>query len=106
VTLDRSTRGHATLFRPASITLRAEAHSTEIVFAVCDTGPGISEEDVAHLFDRYWRGRTASYKGIRLRLAIAKGIIDAHGGRCWVSRQVGVGTTISFALPHVPSADG
>jgi signal transduction histidine kinase len=42
-----------------SITLRAEAHATEIVFAVCDTGPGISQDDVAHLFDRYWRGRTA-----------------------------------------------
>jgi signal transduction histidine kinase len=89
-----------------SITLRAEAHSNEIVFAVCDTGPGISPDDVAHLFDRYWRGRTASYKGIGLGLAISRGIIDAHGGRCWVSSQVGVGTTFSFALPHTPSEDG
>jgi signal transduction histidine kinase len=89
-----------------SITLRAEAHSTEIVFAVCDTGPGISQDDVAHIFDRYWRGRTASYKGTGLGLAISKGIIDAHGGRCWVASQVGVGTTFSFALPHMPSADG
>lgn len=83
-----------------TVTVRAEAHPAEIVFAVSDTGPGISKEDLPHMFDRYCRGQTAKYKGTGLGLAISKGIIDAHGGRSWISSEVGVGTTFYFALPR------
>jgi signal transduction histidine kinase len=51
------------------------------------------------MFERYWRGRNATYKGTGLGLPIANGIVKAHGGRMWVESTVGVGTTFSFALP-------
>jgi signal transduction histidine kinase len=81
------------------ITLRASIKDEDVMFAVQDTGPGIGEADLPHVFDRYWRG-TAIYRGTGLGLPIVKGIIDAHGGQCSVSSQVGVGTTVFFSLPR------
>ena len=83
-----------------SITLSAEARGEDVVFAVHDNGPGVPQEDLPHLFDRYWRGRNAKYKGTGLGLPIAKGIIDAHGGYCQVTSEVGRGTTFTFVLPR------
>jgi signal transduction histidine kinase len=68
-----------------------------VIFAVQDTGPGIAEADLPHVFDRYWRG---IYRGTGLGLPIVKGIIDAHGGQCSVSSQPGAGSTVSFSLPR------
>lgn len=81
------------------ITLRAEAGAHEVVFAVSDSGPGISAEDVTHLFERYWRGERADYKGTGLGLAIASGIVSAHGGRIWAESELGRGSTFRFTIP-------
>ena len=67
--------------------------------AVTDTGPGLSADSVAHLFERYWRGAESTYKGTGLGLSIAHGIIAAHGGRIWAESELGVGTTLSFTIP-------
>jgi signal transduction histidine kinase len=83
-----------------TIKLRAEAHGAAVVFTVQDSGPGIREDDLPHVFDRYWRGQKAGYKGTGLGLPIVKGIIDAHGGRCHVSSKTGIGTTFSVSLPR------
>jgi signal transduction histidine kinase len=82
-----------------SIIVRGEANEANIIVSVSDTGPGIPPEDLPHMFERYWRGRNATYKGTGLGLPIANGIVKAHGGRMWVESAVGVGTTFSFALP-------
>jgi len=87
------------------ITLRAEAREHELVFAVSDDGPGIGEEDLKHLFDRYWRSGEAEYQGTGLGLAIAKGIVDAHGGRLWPESTLGHGATFLFTVPGA-DADG
>ena len=81
------------------ITLRVEARGHELLFAVSDDGPGISEEDVKHLFERYWRSGEAEYKGTGLGLAIARGIVSAHGGRIWVESELGHGATFLFTVP-------
>ncbi len=81
------------------ISLRVEARGQELLFAVSDDGPGISEEDVTHLFERYWRSGEAEYQGTGLGLAIAKGIVSAHGGLIWAESVLGRGATLLFTVP-------
>jgi signal transduction histidine kinase len=87
------------------ITLRVEARGHDILFAVSDDGPGISQEDAEHLFERYWRSVDAPYKGSGLGLAIAKGIVNAHGGRIWVESELGRGATFLFTIPAAHAGD-
>jgi len=82
------------------VTLRAEAQGGEVIFAISDSGPGISADDLPHIFERHWRSKAAPYKGTGLGLAIAKGIVDAHAGRIWAESQVGVGSTFRIAIPR------
>jgi signal transduction histidine kinase len=83
----------------ASIVVGVEAQRPDVVVSVSDTGPGIPQEDLPHMFDRYWRGRHTTYKGTGLGLPIAHGIVKAHGGRMWIESTVGEGSTVSFSLP-------
>jgi PAS domain S-box-containing protein len=86
--------------RGGRITVRVEAQEREVVFRVSDTGAGIPAAELSFVFDRFWRSQTSSGKrGAGLGLSIAKGIIEAHGGRIWVESIVGRGTTFSFSLP-------
>ena len=88
------------------ITLRAETRGDEVLFVVSDNGPGISEADVPHLFERYWRSGEAHYKGSGLGLAIASGIVGAHGGKIWVESALGRGANFLFTVPVVGTATG
>ena len=87
------------------IALRVEARGHDLLFAVSDDGPGISEENVKFLFERYWRGVDATYKGTGLGLAIARGIVEAHGGQIWVESELGHGATFLFTIPAANAAD-
>jgi signal transduction histidine kinase len=91
--------GNAIKVGAPSVIVRVEARTDEVLFTVSDTGPGIRQEDLPHMFDRYWRGATANYKGTGLGLPIAKAIVSAHGGRIWIESEVGVGSRFFFALP-------
>lgn len=82
-----------------SIRVSVEEQHDHALFSVRDTGPGIPSEEQPNLFHRYWRGRNVGYRGTGRGLAIAKGIVDAHGGRIWVESTVDVGTTFWFTLP-------
>src|SRR5207302_3268923 len=64
--------------RGTAIELSLETQDREAVFAVRDRGPGITPTELPHVFDRYWSGR-AKKGGAGLGLAIAKGIVAAHG---------------------------
>ena len=93
--------GNALKFTKAggSVTLAVRAEGREAVFSVADTGPGLTPDQTAHLFDKFWQARPGDRRGIGLGLTIAKGIVDAHGGRIWVDTEPGVGSTFFIALP-------
>jgi PAS domain S-box-containing protein len=85
--------------RDGVVLVRAVPREQEVVFAISDSGPGIKEEDLAHLFERYWRGTDVEYKGTGLGLAIARGIVEGHGGRIWAESTPGEGATFFFTVP-------
>jgi signal transduction histidine kinase/DNA-binding response OmpR family regulator len=97
--------GNALKFTPApgTVTLSAAAGPGEIVFSVSDTGPGLPEEHLAHVFDRFWQARQTARLGTGLGLAIAKGIVEAHGGTITVESTPGQGATFRFRLPLAPA---
>jgi signal transduction histidine kinase len=84
--------------RGTAIDISVARRDREAVIAVKDGGPGISATELPHVFDRYWRGRTKK-SGAGLGLAIAKGIVAAHGGEIAVDSKTGHGTEFSFTLP-------
>ena len=78
------------------------AQGREHVVATVDDGPGVSPEDLAHLFDRFWRvdaARQRATGGSGLGLSIARHIVEAHGGHIWAEPTPGGGLTVRFSLP-------
>ena len=94
--------GNAIKFTPrlGEIRVAAVPTSDEVQLSVSDTGPGIPEAQLARVFDRYWRG-DGTGPGAGLGLFIAKGIVEAHGGRIWVESTPGAGSAFHFTLPFV-----
>jgi len=67
-----------------------------------DTGVGIADEYIPHIFDSFWKGSNDPkklYKGTGIGLSIAKKLVEHMGGRIWVKSKIGVGTTFYFTLP-------
>jgi signal transduction histidine kinase len=97
--------GNALKFTPPGrhVTLSVERQGAMARFGVLDTGPGIAAENLPRVFERFWR-ETAAKKGTGLGLFIAKGIVDAHGGRIWVESELGYGTRFFFTLPIAHAA--
>ena len=95
--------GNALKFAPrgGSVVLECERKGAEAVFAVIDSGPGIAPEDLDRLFEKFWQRRRDDTRGVGLGLAIARGIVEAHGGRIWAESTVGSGATFFFTLPVV-----
>ncbi|HEX2208572.1 MAG TPA: hybrid sensor histidine kinase/response regulator [Longimicrobium sp.] len=93
--------GNAVKFTPArgGVRVTAERDGDEIRVAVADTGPGIPAEHLENVFDRFWQARSTRRAGAGLGLAIARGVVEAHGGRIRARSEVGKGTTFEFTLP-------
>ncbi|MFT3890267.1 MAG: HAMP domain-containing sensor histidine kinase [Anaerolineales bacterium] len=76
--------------------------STGVEVTVSDTGEGIRAEDIPHIFERFYRGeksRNRGTGGAGLGLAIARGIVRAHGGDIKAESQIGKGTQFTFTIP-------
>lgn len=93
--------GNAIKFTPegGAVTIQGLRTEDMVRIAVIDTGPGIPEEDLPHLFDRFWQARATAGLGTGLGLFIVKAIVEAHAGKIWVESKLGEGTTFFFTLP-------
>ncbi len=95
--------GNAIKFTPpgGSIALIAAGAPGAVQFSVRDSGAGIAQNDLSHIFDRYWQARRTARGGTGLGLAIARGLVEAHGGQIWAESTVGAGSTFHFTLPSI-----
>jgi len=93
--------GNSLKFSPPGGTIRvcADPHPDGVLFTISDTGPGIPKEHLTHIFTPYWQAKRAERLGAGLGLPIAKGIVEAHGGRIWAESEPGKGTRFYFTLP-------
>ncbi|HVZ73139.1 MAG TPA: HAMP domain-containing sensor histidine kinase [Polyangia bacterium] len=85
-----------------SITLVARAELRGVRFDVTDSGCGIEASIVPRVFERFWKADPQSPRGAGLGLYIAKGIVEAHGGRIWVESTPGVGSSFRLEIPAAP----
>ncbi|MGI5499601.1 HAMP domain-containing sensor histidine kinase [Lentzea sp. CA-135723] len=98
--------GNALRYVPAggSVAVDGTRHDDACVITVRDTGAGIAEEDLPHVFDRFWRAdksRSRSTGGSGLGLAIVRKLVEAHGGTVDVTSTTGIGTTFRVRLPEL-----
>lgn len=97
--------GNAVKYTPSggSITLHAEVKGGAMQVSVADTGAGIAEDELPHVFELYWQSEREDSRGAGLGLSIAASIVRAHGGKIWVESRLGKGTAFHFTLPLAPA---
>ena len=101
---------NAVRFTPAGghVTVSASRRRDDVDVAVSDTGPGIAPEHLPRLFERFYRvdeARSRDGGGTGIGLAIARSVVEAHGGRIWAESELGRGSVFTFELPVAAIAD-
>ncbi len=101
---------NAMRFTPSGgrVTVSAERRDGAVDVRVADTGPGIAPEHLPRLFERFYRvdpARSAREGGTGIGLAIARSVVEAHGGRIWAESSPGRGSVFTFELPVAPAAE-
>jgi two-component system sensor histidine kinase KdpD len=84
----------------SEILLEATVRPGELTILVKDQGPGIAPDEIDHVFEKFFRSRHQQRSaGTGMGLAIARGIVEAHGGKIWVESAAGIGAAFTFTLP-------
>ena len=90
----------------ARIEIKVRSDEDEVIISVIDDGPGIPEDEIPRVFDHLFRGRVTvmdpnnPIDGTGLGLALAKTVVEQHGGRIWVTSKENEGSTFSFSIPR------
>lgn len=94
--------GNALKFTPENgkISFEISREGTNTLVTVSDNGPGIDEAEQLRIFDQYTQLKNKDRRGLGLGLFISKMLIEAHGGKLWVTSKPGHGSTFSFSLPN------
>ncbi len=82
-----------------AITLTGARQGPDVRLSVADTGRGMTADELANIFDRRWLARRKAHDGLGLGLALARGIVRAHGSELHVESREGAGATFWFTLP-------
>ncbi|MFO0983408.1 MAG: ATP-binding protein [Planctomycetota bacterium] len=100
--------GNAIKYTPAggAVNVQLSEDEQQLVCTVRDTGIGIAEEDIPHVFTKFYRSREAKQHcvGTGLGLSIAKGLVEQHGGSIEIASERGRGTTVTIRLPREGAA--
>ena len=101
---------NAVRFTPSGgrVSVSADRVNGSVDVHVADTGPGIGAEHLPRLFERFYRVDPARAKkdgGTGIGLAIARSVVEAHGGRIWAESEPGKGSVFTFELPVAPAAE-
>ena len=93
--------GNALKFTGAGGTVEVSVEPADgaVLFRVADTGVGIAPAELAHVFDPFWQAGSKMRGSVGLGLTIARGIVEAHGGRIWAESEPGTGSTFCFTIP-------
>jgi two-component system sensor histidine kinase KdpD len=93
-----------------TITVAANVEGDDLLISVEDEGTGLTQEDLGLIFDRFYRGAAISRKangnstgGVGIGLTLARGFVEAHGGKMWAVNRRGGGLRVSFSLPIHPA---
>jgi signal transduction histidine kinase len=102
---------NAVRFTPegGEVVVSASRHNGSCVVEVSDDGPGIAPEHLPRLFERFYRVDTARSRndgGTGIGLAIARSVVEAHGGKIWAESDPGTGSVFTFELPVAPADHG
>ncbi len=97
--------GNALKFTPGGgqVAVNAKASGAEVLFEVRDTGPGIAEGQLPHIFQQFWTTASSEKTGLGLGLYIAKTLVEHHGGRIWVDTGRDRGTSFYFTVSRASS---
>jgi len=85
----------------SKVTLQVEEKENNLIVSIKDTGVGVSEDDIPHIFDGFYRGKSgqAVAEGHGIGLAVSRQIVEAHNGSISVESELGKGTTFVISLP-------
>jgi two-component system sensor histidine kinase KdpD len=87
------------------VEVKASVINGEMAISVADRGPGLPEESLPHVFEKFYRAPGAPAGGTGLGLSIVKGMVEAHGGRVEAQNRPGGGAEFAIYLPIVSSPE-